>query len=134
MTYCPTCGVDHHADEIAAEAAVDREVEIARINAKRDVDVARISARLERDALDTAEQIAETEGEAEVGAAAAEAAVLGEMLNADAAEQEPLVIDAPPTPEPEPDPTDDAAPPPIDEHQAAPDEDKPRKRGLGMWA
>lgn len=131
--FCPQCGADHHEGERAAEAAAVTEVEIARIQAERDVKVAQINARLARDELETAEVIAETEAEAEVGAAAAEAAVLGELLNAAGdQEPEPVIIDAPPLDEPEPDPTDDAAPPPVEEHHE-PADDKPRRRGLGMW-
>jgi hypothetical protein len=130
--YCPECGGDHHAGERQEQTAADREIEIARINADRDINVARINARVIRNELDTAETIAETEGEAQVETAAAEAAVLGEILNATGdQEPEPLIIDAPPAPEPEPDPTDDAAPPPAEHHED--DDDKPRKRGLGMW-
>jgi len=129
--FCSECGTDHHVEDRAAEAAVDREIEIARIQAQRDVDVARINARLARDELETAEAIAETEADAQVESAAAEAEIIAAVLDSGDQEQEPVIIDAPPVDEPEPDPTDDAAPPPVEDHEAA--DDKPRKRGLGMW-
>jgi hypothetical protein len=132
MAFCPDCGTDHHAGERTAADAVASEVRIAKINADRDIEVARINARLTRNELETAEVIAEIEGEAEVGAAAAEAEVVATILGSGDQEPEPVIIDAPPLPEPEPDPTDDAAPPPAENHHE-PGDDKPRKHGLGMW-
>lgn len=130
--FCPECGADHHAEDREAQAAVDREIEIARIHAERDIRVAQISARQDRDWNETRVEVAEIEATADVESAAAEATVVATILGSDGdQDQEPLIIDAPPISEPEPDPTDDAAPPPIDDH--VPADDKPRKHGLGMW-
>lgn len=130
--FCPECGGDHHEGDRREKSIADREVEIARINAERDVNVARIQARIVRNELDTAEVIAETEGEAQVETAAAEAAVLGEILNATGdQEPEPVIMNTATVPEPEPDPTDDAAPPPAEDHEAA--DNKASHVGFGMW-
>lgn len=127
---CEGCGLLHDAP---AEAGEPVEVQLARIAKEQAVEVAKISARQDHDWNETRVEVAAIEAEAEVGAATAEAEVLGELLNADSSEQEPFIIDAPPAPDPMPesDPTDDAAPPPVEDHE--PDDDKPRKRSLGMW-
>lgn len=132
--FCPECGVDHHADDREVQAAADREVEIARIHAERDIKVAQISARDSRDWNETRVEVAAIEAEAEVESAAAEATVIATILDNDSdsgQEQEPVIFDAPPAELPELDPTDDAAPPPVEDHE--PGDDKARKRGLGMW-
>jgi len=111
--FCPECGVDHHAGERQETAAADREVEIARINAKRDVEVARLSAGVERDWNETRVEVAEVEAVAGVEAAEAVADALTDVL----APPEPEPAPAPeiivePEPEPEPELEPEVMPPP----------------------
>lgn len=109
-------------------------VMLARIAKEQAIEVAKIQAKQDRDWNETRVKVAEIEGDAEVGAAEAEAEVIATVLAADEPEQldepepEPIVIDAPVI-----DDQDDAeeAPPPADESHAP---REPRKsRGLGMW-
>ena len=92
-----------------------------------------IGARMDRGFEEARVEVAEIEAAAQVESAAAEATVVATILDSgDGQDQEPVIFDAPPPAEPEPDPTDDAAPPPVeDSHEPA--DDKPRKHGLGMW-
>lgn len=101
--FCPECGQDHHAEDRAAAAAVDRDIELAKINAKRDVDVARITANADKRELETEEAIAEIDAEVAVDVATAEAEVIGTILgvgteSAEDTEPEPapLIITEPP--------------------------------------
>jgi len=132
--FCPECGVDHHAADREATAAVDREVEIARINAKRDVDVARIGARMNREELEAAEEIAETQADAQVDTAVAEAEILGAAIeNADAPPGElPAIIAAPDIDVDQSQEADPEELPPT-EGSPAPEPAAPKSRGLGMW-
>jgi hypothetical protein len=133
MRYCPDCGASHECGGQAAPGASDA-VRIAEIERDRDISLARLAARAERRELDTAETIAETEAEAEVGAAAAQAEIIGSAVEAQAVSEQPadaapLVIDAPAIAE---EPASDDAPPPV-EHDR-PEDDRTRKRsGIGMW-
>lgn len=129
MAFCPDCGADHHAGEREERLAVDREIELARINAKRDVDVARINARVDRDGLETAEAIAEVEAEAAVEAAVVEGEVVAAALEASDIEAEPIEIVAP----------DIAQSVDVDMSEELPPGDgspvpaESKKHGLGMW-
>jgi cell envelope opacity-associated protein A len=129
--FCPECGTDHHlAERLEREAEkteTDREIELARINAKRDVEIARITAGAAKDVADAeaTEEVAHAEG------------VVDGM-------HEVLEAQQPPAPEPEADPAPvvlnapivDA---PVDEHEDAPpvadarEQSEPKKAGLGMW-
>lgn len=128
MRYCQDCGEGHECEAQAAVTAVDREIEIERLRTKRDIEVARIGAGVQRDELETAESIAETQAEAEVISAIAEAEILGDAIEGGIQDApEPLIIDAPP-------PGDDApdeAPPEIEGSE--PPEPARKSVGLGMW-
>jgi NMD protein affecting ribosome stability and mRNA decay len=127
--FCAECGADHHAGEREERTAVDREIELARINAKRDVDVARINARVDRDGLETAEAIAEVEAEAAVEAAVVEGEVVAAALEASDVEAEPIEIVAPDIAQNVDVDMSEELPP--GEGSPVPAESKPR--GLGMW-
>lgn len=127
---CPDCGLAHEAP---GPPPTNPEVEIARIQAERDVKVAQLANRQEHDWNETRVEVAEIEGDAQVATAEAEAAVIGEILNAEGAdpagpEPIPIVVDGDPEPEPEPEP--DVPPPPAAEESAPP----AAKRPSGMWA
>jgi len=125
---CADCGLLH--DIPVPAAGPDPSVEIARINAERDKYVARVSARMQRDELDTAEDIAETETEATVAAAAVEGQIIAATLDDgqdEEAEPDPVVIEAPAVDD---EIVDEEPPPPADDHSPVP----PKKsRGLGFW-
>ena len=129
MTFCTECGVDHHAGEREERTAVDREIELARINAKRDVDVARINARVDREGLETAEEIAEVEAEAAVEAAAVEAEVIGAALEASDVDAEPIEIVAPDVVQDVDVDMSEELPP----AEGSPVPAESKKHGLGMW-
>ena len=127
--FCPECGADHHAGERDERAAVDREIELARINAKRDVDVARIQARVDREELETAEAVAEVQADAAVEAAVVEGEIVAAALEASDVEAEPIEIVAPDvitTVD-----TDIEEAPPQTDGSPVPAEGK--RHGLGMW-
>ena len=74
--FCPTCGIDHHAEppvieaeaEVTEAAIVERaDVEIARIQADRDVALARINAGVDKAIAEneTVTALAHAEGRAE---------------------------------------------------------------------
>lgn len=127
MRFCPDCGTPHECEGQAAAGPVP-EVEIARINAERDKYVARVSARMQRDELETAEDIAETQAEASIVGDVAAAEIIAAEAEAGAAEEtgEPIVIEVPDAPaEPEP----AAEEPPVIEPTT------PKgKRGGGYWS
>jgi hypothetical protein len=118
MRYCDRCGNGHECTEEAA--ALDREVEITRLNTKRDIEVARIQASAAAD-------IAETEAEHAADFAEGKAEGMETVIEASAPEEpgegEPVVIEAEPEPEPEPEP--DMVPPVVETHAA----DEPKQRG-----
>lgn len=126
MSFCPDCGIDHHAGDREIEAAADREVEIERLRTKRDIEVARITASAAKDISET---------EAETGTARAEGQVEGmetvlETISGgepDDGGDPPVIVEAP-GPEPETEPGPDVAPPP-EEPAAVPRENK----GNGWW-
>jgi hypothetical protein len=127
MRYCENCGTGHEC-EVATEGRAIPEVEIARINADRDVAVAKLAARQTRDELATAEDIAETQADAEVEAAVAEAEMVAAAIAAGITpEPEPVIIDAPEAIADEP----DDAPPPAEGSE--PPAAKHRTVGLGAW-
>lgn len=110
--FCPECGQDHHAGERQETAAVNAEVEMARINAKRDIEVARINAGAARVEAEAEVDIAEVEALAGVEAAEAVADALTEIVAPPEPEPAPtIVVEPEPAPEPEP-PVDDIMPPP----------------------
>jgi hypothetical protein len=128
--YCPDCGVDHHAAERlereTEQAAVDRDIELARINAKRDVEIARLQAGAAADvaAAAAAEEVAHADGVVD-------------------GVRKVLETQQPPAPEPEPEPPVVLNAPivdaPVDEHEDAPppadasEPSEPKSKGLGMW-
>lgn len=117
MRFCPDCGNPH---ECTAEGAVSRaahvELEIARVNADRDIRLARIGARQDREALDSAETIAETEAGAEIVSSVAAAEIIAGEETGEAAETgEPIVVEVP-EPEPAPEPEPDMVPPVAESH------------------
>jgi len=119
MSYCPDCGVDHHAGEREETAALDREVEMERLRTKRDVEVARIQAGAVKDVTETevdAEvEVAAIEAEAGVEAAEAVAYVLEEVVSPPEPEAAPVVVvDAPAEPA-APEGGEEAEPPPVHE-------------------
>lgn len=127
MRYCADCGTGHEC-EAATESRTNPEVEIARINADRDVAVARLAARSVRDELETAETIAETEADAAVESAVAEAEVVAAAIEGGVAPApEPVIVDAPPVEE---DVIEDAPPEVEGSEPPAP---TTRKIGLGAW-
>jgi hypothetical protein len=128
MSYCVTCGQNHHEGEEQIQAALDRELEIAKVNAKRDVDVARYQYRADLEGLETAEKIAKTEADAEVIAAVSEAEILGDAIEAGIVsddEQEPLIAPIQVNEEPEPETIEE--PEPETHHESK------KKIGLGVW-
>jgi NMD protein affecting ribosome stability and mRNA decay len=127
--YCADCGVDHHAGEREERTAIDREIELARINAKRDVDVARINARVDRDGLETAEAIAEVEAEAAVEAAVVQGEVVAAALEASDVEAEPIEIVAPDIAQNVDVDMSEELPP----AEGSPVPAETKKHGLGMW-
>lgn len=133
MPYCPHCG--NETEQFIAIAPpvadpVDREVEIARINAERDIKVAEIAARQDRNWNETRVEVAGIEAVAEVESAEATAEVIGEVLAIEAgpdAPAEPVIIDAPQAiAEDEP---EDAPP----ETEGSPPPAVKSKIGLGAW-
>lgn len=127
--FCPECGVDHHAEDRVQQTAADREVEIARINAERDVKVARIAAGQTRAELETAEEIAEVQADAEVESAVVEGEVIAAALEASAVDAEPIEIIAPDIAQSVDVDMSEELPP----TEGSPVPDEPKKHGLGMW-
>ena len=104
MSYCPECGVDHHAGE---RTGIADEVRIAKINADRDIEVARISRG---EFVKTAEIAAETDvitTELETAAAVEVAAELadGGAPAAEEPETQAIVVEGPPAEPSEPEST-----------------------------
>jgi hypothetical protein len=125
MTFCPDCGIDHHAGERDG-GGKSAEVRIAEINAKRDIEVARIQrgeSRAETEAAIEMTEI-ETEGAVEVAAELADAlagpADPEPETGADPAE--PVVITEDPAP-----PADDITPPEVESHH------EPAAKAGGLW-
>jgi hypothetical protein len=126
MTFCASCGTECAtcAGQQEEQAAMDREVEIARLNTKRDIEVARIQAGAARDQTEmyteSDEAIAGIEAAAGVEAAEAVAEVLEEIL----------------TPEPEPVPDPAPAPVVIDDEPdrtIEPASSAPPPKAKGLW-
>lgn len=111
--FCPECGQDHHAGERQETAALDREVEIARINRKADIEIARIQAGSVRAEADADVDIAEVEAVSGVEAAEAVADALTEIAAPPEPEPAPtIVVEPEPEPEPEPEIEPEVMPPP----------------------
>lgn len=127
MTYCPHCGNETQREITPEEQAMRDSVRIAEINAERDVAIARLNARMQREVNETVEEVAETEADAQVAAATVEAEVVGAAIEAAAVDEpEPIIIEDAAPEEPE----NEMAPPTVDseEHHES------RKRvGLGLW-
>ena len=129
MKYCPDCGTGHDCED-EAEGRPNPDVEIARINAERDVAVAKLAARQEREALETVEEVAEIQADAEVESAVAEAEVVAAAIEGGAVPPpEPIVIDAPVINDDDQQ-AEDAPPPAEGSEPPAP---KHKAAGLGMW-
>jgi len=130
MRYCPDCGAGHECEAQAAATRTDPGVEIARIQADRDVTLAKLGARQQREELETVQEIAETEAEADVIVGVAQADAIAAELGAETTEEPEVIIDAPPVDaEPE---ADVEELPPVD-GSPVPDAAARRARGLGMW-
>lgn len=128
MRYCADCGTGHEC-EAATEGRPDPGVEIARINREADVQIAKINARAAREELETVEEVAEIQADAEVESAVAEAEVVAAAIEGGAVPPpEPIVIDAPVINDDGP--GEDAPPPAEGSEPPAP---KHRATGLGMW-
>lgn len=134
MPVCEMCGVDHHPEAVeaaaeieAAEAMADgaegaahevarADVEVAKVEAERDVEVARINAKVEAGWQEA--RVAELEGQV-----SGMREVLDRIMNPPA-----------PDPEPEPEPVavavDDG--PPAPEQQQAPPA-APKQKSKGWW-
>lgn len=113
---CPTCGDEQ------AKTAIDREVEIARIQANRDIEVARLTAAADREVTETIADaevgVAAIEAEAGVEAAEAVADVLEDIVTPEPEEPAEIIVtgDAGPAepeaePAPQPDDSEPALPP-----------------------
>lgn len=129
--FCPHCG--NETEQVIAIApvadTVDREVEIARINAERDIEVAKIAARQDRDWNETRVEVAEVEAAAEVASAEATAEVIAAVIEGDAApDPEPIIIDAPIVN----DDQDDTEELPPAEGSPAPEPQR-KNTGIGFW-
>lgn len=127
--FCPECGTDHHAGEREERAIVDREIELAKINADRDIKVARIAAGQARAELETAEEIAEVQADAAVETAVAEAEVIVSALEASDVEAEPIEIIAPDIVNTVDTDIEQELPP----TDGSPVPTESKKHGLGMW-
>lgn len=128
--FCPECGIDHHAGDREQKAALDREVEIARINANRDIEVAKVTARTAVAVAETDNAItaAHAEGKAEGmetaiegGAVDGQGDELGELDDG-----APIIVESEPPPEEPPGP--DMAPPVLEVPTPR------RSSGGGWWA
>jgi hypothetical protein len=138
MRYCPECGTGHECTEEQEKTerdAIDRDVEIARLNTHRDIEVARISASAARD-------ISETESDAEVAHAEGVVEGVGTALDAVSGGQgddpgpgdAPVVIEAPEAIADDAGGAPDDAPPETGETEgSAPPAAAPKKLGLGAW-
>lgn len=117
--YCPTCGVDHHAEPPPAETAADElaevtaaEVRIAEINAQRDVQLAKIGAGIAES--ETVADLAHAEGVAE-----GQADVIETLAPEPEPEPEPVVI-VDPGAGAEPEPEAEGGPPEAEPVSASP--------------
>lgn len=126
---CPDCGLVHDHVQPPAE---DPQVAIARIQAESAAEIARITAHSDRDWNETREAVAAIEADATVEAAAIEAEVIGDAIeSAGVSEPDPVIIDVPGQPGPEPDDDPEALPPA--EGSPAPEPAARKSLGLGMW-
>lgn len=125
---CPDCGLIHDHVQPPAESP---EVAIARIQAQSAEAIAKINARSDRAWNESREAVAEIEADATVGAAEAEAAVIGAAIEAGAVAEEsaePVIV---PVPDPEPEADPEELPPAEGSPMPAPSGKK--SLGLGMW-
>jgi hypothetical protein len=122
--YCTHCGneVEHAPEDNPAVAAIDTELEIARVNAERDVTIARVAAGAEKHVADVAAeaQVESTEVQAD---AVAEVLASGEGDDQGSEVPAGIIIDNSSESEPEPETTDLPEP----EHDAGPPDDEPKK-------
>lgn len=129
MKYCQDCGAGHECDAAAPDRTSDA-VRIAEIERDRDIKLAQISARQDRDWNDSREAIAETEADAITEAAAVEAEIIGDAIEAAGLEEPaPVIIDQAPPADDEPD-ADEL--PPVD-GSPVPEPAAGKRVGLGMW-
>jgi hypothetical protein len=135
MAYCPNCGSSVEDGQIGPAAAemASAEVQIARIQCDRDIEVARINARQDKDWNATRLAETEMETEAAVVAAVAEADVLGDVVAASTAASEPAeppeIINAPQSDVEVP----DDSPPPVETEGSEPPAPERKTIGLGAW-
>lgn len=127
--FCPDCGIDHHAGDRAQKAELDREVEIARINANRDIEVAKVTARTAVAVAETDNAVtaAHAEGKAEGMETAIEGGAVdgqGDEL-AEPGDGIPVIVESQ-SPSEEPPPGPDLAPPVIEVPS-------PRRSSGGGW-
>lgn len=136
MPYCPNCG-NPVTDQLASferdmPETVPADVQIARINADRDIEIARIQARIDKDRHETELAEASIEASTEMVTATAEAEIIGAALEAGASEPPPPaeIINAP---EADLEVADDS-PPPVEETEGSQPPAPERKTiGLGAW-
>lgn len=109
--FCPECGTDHHVADRAAEAAADREVTLAKIEADKTIKVEQIRAGAARELAETDNALttARAEGIAEGMETVIDAGTGGDQA-AELGDGAPIVVDAPAA-EPEPEPEPELAPP-----------------------
>lgn len=129
--FCPTCGVNHHAADEAAEAAADREVTLAKINADRDVKIAQINASVTRDTaeIENTIDLARAEGKTQGMETVLESGAVDGQAEELAEPGEPIVVEAPAE---DPAPTvPDMAPPEVIETSSP--SSSSRSSGGGWW-
>jgi hypothetical protein len=134
MAYCPNCGAPVEDGQIGPAAAevASAEVQIARLQCERDIEVARINARQDKDWNATRLAETEMETEAAVVAAVAEAEVLGDVVAANAAEPAPPAPETVNAPEVDVEVPDDA-PPLVETEGSEPPAPERKTIGLGAW-
>jgi hypothetical protein len=128
--FCPECGADHHVADRAAEAAADREVTLAKIEADKEIKIEQIRAGAARDLaeVDNALKTERAEGIAEGMETALDAATGGAQAEEPGEPGEPVIVETPPAEEPAPT-VPDMAPPEVIETSSP----SSRSSGGGWW-
>jgi hypothetical protein len=129
--FCPECGTDHHVADRAAEAAADREVTLAKIEADKTIKVEQIRAGAARELAETDNALttARAEGIAEGMETVIDAGTSGDQA-AELGDGAPIMVDAPAA-EPElADVEPELAPPPAPPSSPSPSSSS----SAGWWA
>lgn len=130
LQYCQNCGNSHECIGGSDSGGDSEAVTLAKLESKTRIELARIEAGKDRDWNETCLEEAGIEANAVVEAAAIEAAVIGEAIeSAGVSEPDPVVIDVPGQPDPEPDVEEL---PPV-EGSPVPTPARKRSIGLGAW-